>query len=90
ADATMKVNNDWGGGGDVAFAEMPPNRNSQNIPVGGNQVHVDGSARWVSFENMYFVQRFQNWRGGSAQSFFFQEDLGEYGKREPIKAPLAR
>lgn len=92
ADATMKVDNVWGGGeDDVAFKDMPPHRNSKNQPEGGNQVHVDGSARWVIFDNMYFIQRFQNWRKqNSSQAFFFQEDLGEYGKREPIKASLAK
>ncbi len=92
ADATMKVDNLWGGGGDdVAFKDMPPHPNSKNQPDGGNQVHVDGSARWVIFDNMYFIQRFQNWRKqNSSMAFFFQEDLGEYGKREPIKASLAQ
>ncbi len=89
ADTTMKIDGAWGGGKDLAFSEMPPHPNSKNLPVGGNQVHVDGSARWVLFENMYFIQRFQNWRQSSCQAFFFQEDLGEYGKREPIKAALA-
>ncbi|MEO7300453.1 MAG: type II secretion system protein [Verrucomicrobiota bacterium] len=90
ADATIKVDNIWGGGSDIAFTDLPPHRNSKKLPEGGNQVHVDGSARWVAFENMYFIQKFQNWRQSSSQAFFFQEDLGEYGKREPIKAPAAK
>ena len=88
ADATMKIDGVWGGGKDVAFSDMPPHLNSKNIPDGGNQVHVDGSARWVPFEKMYLIQRLRNWRRSSCQSFFYQDDLGEYGKRDPIKADL--
>ena len=84
----MKIDNVWGGGHDVAFQEMPPHQNAQGQPDGGNQVHVDGSARWIPFENMYFVQRFQDWRGSSCMAFFYQEDLGEYGRREPSKADI--
>jgi prepilin-type N-terminal cleavage/methylation domain-containing protein len=90
ADATMKIDNVWKGGSNIAFADMPPHANSKNQAEGGNQVHVDGSARWVAFDTMYFVQRLPNFRGSSCQSFFFQEDLGEYGRREPIRAANAR
>lgn len=89
ADATMKVNGSWGGGRDVAFADLPPHPGTGPRPAGGNQVHVDGSARWVPFENMYFIQ-VQNWRNSACESFFFQDDLGDYGKREPIKAVNAK
>jgi prepilin-type N-terminal cleavage/methylation domain-containing protein len=90
ADATMKVDNRWGGGNNLIFTNMPPHPNSKNQPDGGNQVHVDGSARWVPYDNMYFVQKLPNLRGSSSMAFFFQEDLGEYGKREPIRASAAK
>ena len=86
ADATMKIDGVWGGGKDVAFSQMPPHANSKGAPAGGNQVHVDGSARWVSFEKMYLIQRLRSWRRSSCQSYFYQDDLGEYGNRQPIKA----
>lgn len=93
ADATMKIDRKWGGGGEM-FSDMPPHRNSKNQPVGGNQVHVDGSARWVPFEQMFFIhswaQNAPNWAHSSRQAFFFQEDLGDYGRREPIKATAAK
>ncbi|MEO5802581.1 MAG: type II secretion system protein [Verrucomicrobiota bacterium] len=90
ADATLKIDNAWGGGRDIAFSDMPPHRNSKKEPEGGNQVHIDGSARWVRFEDMYLIHSWsmnsQNWRNSPRQAFFFQQDLGEYGKREPVKA----
>ncbi len=90
ADATIKIDGVWGGGADVAFSNMPAHPDKKNEPIGGNQVHVDGSARWVTFENMFFIhswsQNAKNWDEGTRQAFFFQEDLGEYGKHGPIKA----
>ena len=90
ADATLKVDGAWSGSTNIIFSDLPPHRNSKKLPEGGNQVHVDGSARWVSFDNMYLVQKIPNLLGSSFQSFFFQEDLGEYGKREPIRATAAK
>jgi prepilin-type N-terminal cleavage/methylation domain-containing protein len=94
ADATMKVQKVWGGGSQM-FANMPAHQDSKKQPEGGNQVHMDGSARWIPFENMYFVHTWQNfggrdWRLNDRQAFFYQQDLGEYGKREPVRASAAR
>ena len=94
ADATMKVQKVWGGGPQM-FADMPAHQNSEKQPEGGNQVYIDGSARWIPFEDMYFVHTWQNfggrdWRYNDYQAFFYQQDLGEYGKREPVKASAAR
>ena len=90
ADATIKIDGVWGGGSDVAFSDMPAHPDQKNEPIGGNQVHIDGSARWVTFENMFFIhswsQNSKNWAEGNRQAFFYQEDLGEYGKHGPIKA----
>lgn len=94
ADATMKIQKSWGGGSEM-FADMPAHQNSEKQPEGGNQVYIDGSACWIPFEKMYFVHTWQSfggkdWRLNDRQAFFYQEDLGEYGKREPIKATAAR
>ncbi len=93
ADTTMKIDLKWGGGTSM-FRDMPPHSDSKKVPDGGNQVHIDGSARWVPFEKMYFVHswsaNYPKWAHSSRQAFFFQEDLGEYGKREPIRANSAK
>jgi prepilin-type N-terminal cleavage/methylation domain-containing protein len=83
ADPIMRINNQWGDGGlannprDIAlFSGMPQHRNNRSVrPKGGNQVHADGSARWVRFEQMYFVTAWQ--AGTGREGFFYQEDLGE-------------
>jgi prepilin-type N-terminal cleavage/methylation domain-containing protein len=91
ADATLKVEGTWGGGPEM-FKGMPPHQTSSGQrPVGGNQVHIDGSARWIPFDNMYFIHTWQTfktkeWSESSRQAYFYQDDLGEYGKHQPVKA----
>jgi prepilin-type N-terminal cleavage/methylation domain-containing protein len=86
ADATMKIPKIRENGPGM-LADIPAHQDSESQPEGGNQVHIDGSARWIPFDKMYFVH---TWQGFEGKAFFYQEDLGEYGKREPIKATAAR
>lgn len=76
ADAVMKVDGAWGGrvgvSRDSAYKDMPPHRNSKKLPEGGNQVFVDGSARWIKFQQMYFLH---SWDPGGRISYMFQEDV---------------
>ncbi|HOW66642.1 MAG TPA: type II secretion system protein [Candidatus Paceibacterota bacterium] len=74
ADAVMKIDGKWGGGRDSAFKNIPPHRGTQGRPAGGNQTFMDGSARWVKFEEMLFIH---SWNpGGGRDAYFYQEDLG--------------
>ena len=74
ADAVMKVDNQWGGGRDSAFKGMPGHRNGR-LPAGGNQLYMDGSASWVRFEKLLFLQSWD--AGGSRDSYIYQDDVGE-------------
>ena len=75
ADAVMKIDGRWGGGRDIAFKGMPPHKKSNGLPDGGNQLYMDGSARWMPFRNMLFIHSWNT--GGSRDSYFYQEDLGD-------------
>jgi hypothetical protein len=76
ADTNMKVDGTWGGGRDSAFANIPPHKGGAAWPAGGNQVFVDGSARWINFDKMLFIH---SWTAnGSRNAFFYQEDLGDF------------
>ena len=55
ADTVMKIDGVWGGGRPTAYAGMPSHKGLARWPAGGNQVHMDGSARWVRFEDMFFI-----------------------------------
>jgi prepilin-type N-terminal cleavage/methylation domain-containing protein len=74
ADAVMKIDRKWGSGRDSAFKGMPPHKVPGGAPDGGNEVFMDGSARWYKFERMLFLHSWDT--GGSRDAYFFQEDLG--------------
>ena len=79
ADATMKVDGVWGGGRPTAYGGMPPHRDAKPYPAGGNQVHIDGSARWVRFDEMIFIHTWSASAGDSTRiSYFYQDDLGTF------------
>jgi len=82
ADTTLKVDGAWGAGRKDAFEGMPSHRGQGKVPVGGNQVHMDGSAKWIPFKNMYFIH---SWAPDSRKAYFYQEDLGSY-TNNPVKA----
>jgi hypothetical protein len=70
----MKIDRKWGGGRDTAFKGMPPHRAAAKRPVGGNQVFMDGSARWFKYESMLFIHSWST--GGDRNAYFYQQDLG--------------
>ncbi len=80
AEANVKYAAVWGGdfGGKV-----PHPKPGSPAPVGGNQVHVDGSVQWIKFERMYFIT---SW-GAGRRGCFYQEDLGP--QLEPQKQAIA-
>jgi prepilin-type N-terminal cleavage/methylation domain-containing protein len=73
ADCVMAINGKFGGvDRDVAYANMPQHvRPGSKMPVGGNQAFVDGSARWIRAQNMFFLH---TWGAGSSRAGFFYED----------------
>ena len=75
ADAVMRIDGKWGGGRAEAFKNMPPHRNSQGLPEGGNELFMDGSARWIKFQQMFFIHSWST--GGARDAYFWQDDLGE-------------
>jgi prepilin-type processing-associated H-X9-DG protein len=69
--------NDIGWDADGYLAGQPvrvphPSRSGTH-PAGGNILFADGSANWVKFENMYFMNTFSL---GIARCFAYQEDWG--------------
>jgi prepilin-type N-terminal cleavage/methylation domain-containing protein/prepilin-type processing-associated H-X9-DG protein len=65
----------WGADGYVAGEpiRVPHPRPGKKHPDGGNVLFVDGSTRWIKFENMYFLD---SWDTASARLFAYQEDWG--------------
>jgi prepilin-type N-terminal cleavage/methylation domain-containing protein/prepilin-type processing-associated H-X9-DG protein len=50
---------------------VPHARSGKRHPDGGNVLFADGSARWVKFENMYFLT---SWNVAGRRLFAYQED----------------
>jgi hypothetical protein len=44
---------------------------------------MDGSAKWVRFKDMFFIH---SWDPAGRLAYFYQEDLGDYANRGPVKA----
>jgi prepilin-type N-terminal cleavage/methylation domain-containing protein len=84
ADCVMKIgsgagNASWGGdsgeaGRPLVYLNMPQHRSGRSmVPKGGNQVFVDGSARWIRFEEMYFLHSWDPSWTGRRLAFFYQD-----------------
>lgn len=72
-DVVMKINGVWGTDDRDIFEGVPPHRTSgSKKAVGGNQVFIDGSARWIRAQEMSF---FHCWdaAGTSRAAYFYQD-----------------
>jgi type II secretory pathway pseudopilin PulG len=76
ADAVIKVSGVWGKNPSsdrpLPFSNLPPHHGSKSMtPLGGNEVFVDGSARWIKFEAMHYLTTWQP-NFNARQCFFYQ------------------
>lgn len=79
--------NDIGWGADAYVPNEPvraPHPSAAAHPAGGNVLFVDGSANWVKFENMYFMNTFDL---TIARIFAYQED---WGSLSPVQVNLMK
>jgi len=75
ADCVIKANQQWGYDDRDLFTGVPPHRAANSmLPAGGNQVFVDGSARWIKAERMYFLHSWDPSWNGNRVSYFYQDD----------------
>lgn len=69
------------------WSSLPSHRDGRGtLPAGGNEVFIDGSARWIKAREMYFIHSWNPTR----ELYFYQEDLGALepfraGSRNPLK-----
>jgi hypothetical protein len=74
-----KINNTWGGTENLitltniqaSMKTWPPHREGTNaVPVGGNEVFVDGSASWCTVQTMH---NFTTWTAANEMWFYQSE-----------------
>jgi hypothetical protein len=79
ADCVCKIDGFWGvpqgpDRDDIIYSNTPQHHAlNSRLPRGGNEVFVDGSARWIKFQNMYYLTTWNT--DGSRIYYFYQEDL---------------
>jgi type II secretory pathway pseudopilin PulG len=85
ADTTIKIDGKWGGGRDSAYKDAPQHRGpNSKVPAGGNQVFIDGSARWVKFEAMYYLH---SWNTDGSRLCYWYQDSADFDPK--MKAALS-
>lgn len=73
ADTVMKIQGEWGGLDRDIYKNMPQHRAAgSKIPAGGNQVFMDGSARFIPFKQMLYLHTWAT--GGNRIAYFYQDD----------------
>ena len=85
ADLVIKDNAGWSGTGidpnaknnpSSDWAYLPAHKDSGNVPAGGNEVFIDGSARWIKTRGV--MMYLHTWGSDDSRAlFFWQEDLGD-------------
>jgi prepilin-type N-terminal cleavage/methylation domain-containing protein len=83
ADAVLKVKGEWGKIDTFypeLYANMPPHHSSSSkLPSGGNEIFCDGSARWIKFQEMYYLHTWtSDLTGDSSKMCFFYQDNSDF------------
>lgn len=87
ADAVMKIQGKWGGEDRDVYKDMPQHRGGNGkIPVGGNQVFMDGSAQWIQFQRMHYLHSWST--DGNRIAYFYQEPSDFDDRLKPRLASL--
>ena len=79
ADSICKIDGTWGqpqgtARDDVIYSNTPQHRRpGSSAPEGGNEVFIDGSARWIKFQQMYYLTTWTT--DGTRIYYFYQESL---------------
>jgi hypothetical protein len=77
ADCICKIDGSWGlpndsaDRDDIIYSNTPQQHGPNILPVGGNEVFTDGSARWIKFQTMYYLT---TWTTDGTRVYYFHQD----------------
>ena len=86
SDAVFARNGAWSSPGDSppsGDSNLPAHKAKNGRPDGGNEVFIDGSARWVRAADMLMLYQYQT--ASLREFYFYQDDLGQM---EPLRPGL--
>jgi prepilin-type N-terminal cleavage/methylation domain-containing protein len=69
---------------DSGWSSLPAHKDGgANVPAGGNEVFIDGSARWIKAKGkMMFIHSWAT--DGTRRLYFYQDDLGALEPKRPF------
>jgi len=88
SDVVMARNGAWSSPGELppsGDSNLPAHRGKNGKPEGGNEVFIDGSARWVRAGDMFMLYQLQT--ASLREYYFYQDDLGQM---EPFRPALKK
>jgi prepilin-type N-terminal cleavage/methylation domain-containing protein len=88
ADPVLKINYGWGGveeGREFVYAGMPQHHGRSKVPAGGNQVFIDGAARWINFRDMLYLQ---TWNVNGSRIAYFYQDASDFDPALLAQLPI--
>jgi len=89
ADALVRNDQGWGQlntastGQQYYWDDVPPHRNSNFIPAGGNEVFADGDVQWVKYQQMYCLHEYTG-NGGVPRLWFWYQDTTDFLQTAPV------
>lgn len=75
ADAVVETESGWGQPDPTrvgVYDNLPPHKSTGSFPAGGNEVFVDGSARWVKTDKMRLLT---TWDTATRKCYFYQDSI---------------
>jgi prepilin-type N-terminal cleavage/methylation domain-containing protein len=67
------------------YNNIPPHRGAGTLPEGGNELFVDGSARWINYRLMYAFNTFPGSSG--TRYMFWYQSAADFGQPTPAITP---
>jgi prepilin-type N-terminal cleavage/methylation domain-containing protein len=69
------------------YQNLPAHRAKTGLPVGGNEVFCDGSAKWCKFETMRFFHTWNTTPSDTTRNLYFYQDPTDFESQLVLSLP---